>query len=114
MSKYVLGAGGEPYVAVRLQNVGDLVQQQGGATGKLAYSIAPKTITATAYDALRKKLIEGFAQQGVSADVTVQTTPGGGPPQTDLLRGIVIGAVGVGVGWAAWKYVLRDMIKRRR
>ncbi len=103
---YNIGAGaGGPAVMVRVKNVGTLVQQQGGRAGGLAYSLAPGTITSKVYDELRTKLAEGFQQQGVDADVQVVSTPNVGPPQpSDLVRGLVLGALAVGVGVAVWKF----------
>jgi len=106
--------GGEPYVAVRLKDVGGLVKSQGGATGALAFKFAPNTISAKVYDELSKQLADGLTQKGVSADVSVQTSAGGPAPKGDLFRGAILGAVGVGVGWAAWHYVLRGLIKGKR
>lgn len=118
MSRYlkgtdILGAS-DPYVAIRLKDVGGLVRQHGGRSGGIAYSIAPQTITHMTYDKMREKMAEGLAQQGVLADVTVEALPGAPTKPTEFLRGVVIGAVGVGVGWVAWKYVIRGLVMKRR
>lgn len=111
----VLGADGGLYVAVRLKDPGALVQSQGGATGALAYKIAPQTITKTVYDTLASKLSDALLQQGVLADVSTQATPGAAPPKSDFASGLVVGAVGLGAGWAIWHYFLRAMfVKGRR
>ena len=119
MSRYMKGAdvlgAGDQYVAVRIKDVGSLVRSQGGRAGGLAYSIAPQTITHKVYDTLKDKLLEGFAQQGVTADVTVETSPSAPAQSTELVKGMVIGAVGVGAGWALWHYALRRLfVKGRR
>lgn len=108
MGADVLGAG-DQYVAVRIKDVSSLVRAQGGRAGGLAYSIAPQTITHKVYDTLKDKLIEGFAQQGVSAEVTVETSPSAPAQSTELVKGIVIGVAGAGAGWALWHYALRRL-----
>ena len=92
----ILGADGGLYVAVRLKDPAALVKSQGGATGALAYQIAPQTITKTVYDTLAGKLSDALLQQGVAADVTTQSTPGAAPGKSDLASGIAIGAIGLG------------------
>lgn len=118
MSRYLRGAdvlgASDQYVAIRLRDVGGLVRQQGGRSGGIAYSIAPQVITRLAYDKMREKLAEGLAQQGVMADVSVEMSPSAAAPPSEFTRGVVIGAVGVGAGWALWKYVLRGLVMKRR
>jgi hypothetical protein len=110
----IVGAGGDQYVAIRLRDVGGLVKQQGGATGSLAFQIAPQTISSKVYDEMAKQIADSMAQKGVQADVSVQSAPGIQAQRGELFRGVLLGVAGVGVGYAAWKYVLRGLIKGRR
>jgi hypothetical protein len=118
MSRYLIGAdvlgASDQYVAIRLKDVGGLVRQQGGRSGGLAYSLAPQTITHVAYEKMKNKLAEGFAQQGVIADVSVETSPSSPVAPTEFFRGAIIGAAGVGAGWVLWKYVIKGLISKRR
>lgn len=113
MSNYTIGADSQ-YVAIRVKDPASLVKSQGGATGALAYKIAPQTITHKVYDELQQKLSDALAQQGVAADVTVMSTPGAPRQPTELLNGAVIGALAVGAGWAVYHYFLRGMFVHGR
>lgn len=115
----ILGAGlpqgGQQYVLVKLKNLSGLVKSQAGASGALALKLVPNTITNTVYTTLQQKLIDGFKEQGVDADVTVVSTPPtNGQPPSDLLQGMVGGAALVGIGWAAWHYLLHGLLSRKK
>lgn len=105
----ILGGGGDDLsLVVRLKNLASLVQREGGTTGSFAMSLLPETISTKAYDTLKDKLIDGFKQQGVDADVQViSNRPAGAPPPPDFLHGMVVGAGAVGVGYLLWLGVRR-------
>lgn len=112
MPNFGQGMGGDQYVVVKIKNVEDLVRNQGGATGKMAFALAPQTITNKVYDQIRAKLLAGFRSEGVDADVQVTASPMAGPrPPAEFLRGAVAGAVLAGGGWLLWKHVLRGLFK---
>lgn len=98
--------GADPYVAIRLRNVGDVVAKQGGTFGNIAFSAAPQTITNEVYSKIRDKVAAALSAEGVDADVGVFTLPGGKPgASSDLGRGILFGAALVVAGLFVYKAV---------
>lgn len=84
---------GEPYLAVRIRNVPDVLAKEAGALGTLAYKAAPQTLTNEVYNKVRDRLSDALQKEGVAADVGIYTLPGGKPGATsDLGRGILVGA----------------------
>ncbi len=57
-------------ILIRVLNGPELAKKQ-GAVATFAQSLAPDTIDKTIYNTMRDKLLSGFKDQGVSADVTV-------------------------------------------
>ena len=103
----VLGASDGPALVIQLRNLGEVVRKKGGAIGAAAYAAAPQAIAVKAYEEMKKKLTEGFAQQGVDADVRVvySAPSGGASPRRDLLTGAVLGVGVVGVGYGIFRVV---------
>lgn len=102
-------AGGQqPALVVRVKNAANVVAQQGGATGKLAFDLVPNTITNLVYGKMRDEFSSKLKEQGVDADVTVTTTPPNGPsPRSDFIPGIVVGAALTGIGLGALRLFRR-------
>lgn len=86
-----------PALVIRIKNVGSLIENKGGKTGGLVYKLAPQTLTNKVYGEMRTKMLDGFAKEGVDADITISTTPPTKRSGTDLLSGAVLGAAGFGV-----------------
>lgn len=105
---------GDQYVVLHLKDVAKVVREQGGATGGLAFEVAPQTISTAAYNRIAKELEAALKDKGIAADVAVrQLPPGGEPPRRDFMTGALVGAGAVGVGWALWRYVLSGLLRRR-
>lgn len=110
MSSRVIGGDGpsDPAIVIRIKNVGSLIESQGGKTGKAVFLLAPQVLTNKVYDEMRKKLLEGFAAQGVDADVQVTTPPAQGKwSMPDIATGAVTGAAVVGIGAVLVKLLFR-------
>ena len=109
----ILGGADDLVVVVRLRNLRVLVAREGGALGKLAYNVAPETVSAMSLKKVRDKLIEGFGKEGADADVQVlSTAPIGGPPKAEFLTGAAIGGATVVGGFLLWKYALSNLVAR--
>lgn len=96
-------------LVVRVKNVGDAVKSQGGATGALAFSITPETISNVVYSKIRDELISGFRDKGIDVDVQLTSTPPTGPaPKNEFLRGAALGA-----GTIAALLLLKGLFSKR-
>ena len=96
----------EPALVIRVRNAPELVAKQGGAMGKLAFDIAPASITAKIYSEMQKEMLTKFREKGVVADVQVVTSPPSGPPpKAEFLRGMAAGGVGVGIVYGLWRLI---------
>ena len=96
----------EPALVIRVKNAPELVAKQGGAMGKLAFDLAPATITGKIYSEMQKEMLTKFAEKGVVADVQVVTSPPSGPPpKAEFLRGMAAGGIGVGIVYGLWRLI---------
>ena len=107
MSRYlvgtdVLGAEGQ-YITIKVNNIAELVRREGGLSGGLAYGLAPQTLTNKVYSEMIKKMISGFKDQGVNADVSLSTTPGTPRSVPDIAVGALVGAGAVGIGYGLFR-----------
>lgn len=107
-----------PALFIQIRNVPELVEKQGGAIGSLAHLIGPATVEQRVYDEMAKRFGGELAKQGVRADVSVVNTP---PPAGKssgegraLLVGAGLGVGAVGVGWAAWHFLIKRFLGGKR
>lgn len=101
---------GEPALVLRVKDVGGTVKSKGGATGALAYQLAPSTISNTVYSQIRDELLAGFRDKGIDVDVQITSAPPSGPPPAnEFFRGAAVGA-----GVLAGVWLLVSFFRRRR
>jgi hypothetical protein len=98
-------------VLVRVNNVADVVQQQ-GQLASLARALAPQTIEAKVYSTLAAKLKASLAEAGVDADVNVVNPAGYVPAKSDLVRDVFVGVLGATV-FAGITYGVKRWRKRK-
>lgn len=95
-----------PYVTIHVNNIPDLVKQQGGGAGAFALNFVPKTIESTVYGKIAEEVSRGFKDKGVNAEVkVVQNAPPGGPFKRDFLTGVGVGAATFGLGFGIVKLI---------
>jgi len=96
----------EPALVIRVENPGELVQKQGGATGALVFDIAPSSVTGMIYSKMRDEMLKKFKEQGVNADVQITTSPPKGPPpKAEFVRGMVAGGATAGVVYLLYRLI---------
>ena len=88
---------------IKVKDVAGLVRAQGGATGAVAFALTPDTIENTVYEKMKDELSKGLKEKNVSADVTVVQPAGFQPAVSAYLRGAVLGAGVIGIGWGLFK-----------
>ena len=112
MSEAKFGRG----VLVRVKNVPELVRDQAkgwkGEVGKaLASTLFDDTIESKVYSEMKKKLVAGFKESGVDADVQVVQAADYRATTSTFLKHAAVGAGAVGVGWGLWQ--LAKMLWRK-
>lgn len=96
----------DQWVTIKVNNVENLVKQQGGAAGEIAFKLAPQTVSNTVYSKLKDQLAAALKEKGVEADVTITSSPAtGAPAKGELLTGLALGAGGVGIAYGVVKLV---------
>lgn len=90
-------------ILIRVKNAGEVARSQ-GALATIAQSLAPATVEAKVYDAMRDQLAQSLASNHVDADVTVvepkayQSADG-----KHVWQDLAIGVGLIGVAAFAWK-----------
>lgn len=92
-------------VLITVRDVPALVKKQGGYSGALVDQLVPDTIESTVYSQMAAEIASGMKDKGVDADVKVVSPVNFKPAVRPEVRGMVIGAAGLGVGLLAWKLI---------
>lgn len=108
MSLHLLGAEPVPKaVLVRVRNPIEVAAARGGWKGAAAGAILPSLVEEQVLSGLAQELQKNLRANGVDAEVVLTTADGRPVVKSGFGGGLVAGAALVGVGWAAWRFVLR-------
>ena len=112
MSLAYLGAEPGRALLIRVKNTLDLAKAQGGAAGGLAAFLVPQTIDNVVLSKMAEQFQAQLLEKGVNAEVTVVADTGSLPVKgrKDLLTGVGLGMILVGMGWAGWTFGVRKLI----
>ncbi len=107
-AKAAAAAGTGRAVLIRVKNVPELVQKQGGGIGSALQKLAPATLETKVLDTMRMKLAEEFKKQGVDADVSVVASAGFMPAgSSPIWKPLAITFGSLGLAALIWKLVKR-------
>lgn len=106
-------------ILIRVNNPLELVKTQSGKPGSFASKMAalatygaPQTLTNVVLGKMVEQFKEQLAKNGVDVNVMVVDDTGmrATSGERDIVTGIGLGAVLVGLGWTAWRFGLRPLL----